>query len=463
MKTHQHPEIIQGGMGVNTSSYVLANRVSSLGQLGTLSGTILEGVLVHELQNGDKGGHIRRALSTFPFPNISESVIKKFYVEGGAPKDIPIKRVQMFNTDPPDLLISTVICANYAYVWLAKEGHKNPVSINYLEKVAMPHIYAITGAMLADVDFITMGAGIPLQIPEVMNSIFESKVAQYRIPVIGTSITSFTMTFDTQKFFGEKLNIKKIPKFIPIISSNLLATMLIQKLPPGSIYGFVVEEPTAGGHNAPPRNKLSYGEKDYVDYKKLSELGLPFWIGGGYATPGALNRAIQIGAEGIQVGSIFALSEESGMNPSVRKEVRRLGFRGELKIRTDMRISPTGFPFKVIELPGTISEANVYESRSRICNIGGLVSLYEKSDGKIGRRCAAEPIDKFLNKGGKIEETIGRGCLCNGLFSTASKNSDFEPMVVTIGDDVSFLKKLMTNENSDYNVREVISYLLGAL
>jgi nitronate monooxygenase len=463
METQHYPQIIQGGMGVNTSCYALAKAVSSLGQLGTLSGTILEGVLVHELQNGDIGGHIRRALSKFPFPHISARVLKKFYVEGGVHKDTPTKRVQMFNTDPPDLLISTVICANYVYVWLAKEGHNNPVSINYLEKVAMPHIYAITGAMLADVDFITMGAGIPLQIPEVINSIFESKIAQYRIPVIGTNTTSFTMTFDIQKFFSEKLNIKKIPKFIPIISSNLLATMLIQKLPSGSIYGFVVEEPTAGGHNAPPRNKLDYGEKDYVDYKKLSELGLPFWIGGGYASPGALNRAMQMGASGIQAGSIFALSEESGMNPSIRREVRRLGFRDELKVRTDMRISPTGFPFKVIELAGTISESSVYESRSRICNIGGLVSLYEKEDGKIGRRCAAEPVDKFLRKGGKIEETIGRGCLCNGLFSTASKNSDFEPMVVTIGDDVSFLKRLMADEDSTYTVREAISYLLGAL
>ena len=333
----------------------------------------------------------------------------------------------MFNTDPPDLLISTVVCANYAYVWLAKEGHKNPVSINYLEKVAMPHIYAITGAMLAGVDFITMGAGIPLQIPEVMNAIFESKIAQYRIPVIGTNIKSFTMTFDIQKFFGEKLNIKKIPKFLPIISSNLLSTMLIQKLPPGSIYGFVVEEPTAGGHNAPPRNKINYGEKDYVDYKKLSELGLPFWIGGGYTSPSALHQAMQLGAAGIQVGSIFALSEESGMNPDARREVRGLGFRDELKVRTDMRISPTGFPFKVIELPGTISENSIYESRKRICNIGGLVSLYEKEDGKIRRRCAAEPVDKFLKKGGKLEETIDRGCLCNGLFSTASKNYDYEP------------------------------------
>ena len=128
-----------------------------------------------------------------------------------------------------------------------------------------------------------------------------------------------------------------------------------------------------------------------------------------------------------------------------------------------MRISPTGFPFKVIELPGTISENSIYESRKRICNIGGLVSLYEKEDGKIRRRCAAEPVDKFLKKGGKLEETIDRGCLCNGLFSTASKNYDYEPMVLTIGDDVDFLKKLMMDENSVYTAREAISYLLGSL
>lgn len=464
METQHYPKIIQGGMGVNIPNRELARTISVLGQLGTLSGTILEGVLVYDLQNGDLDGNIRRVLATFPFPHIAERVLNKYFVEGGIKDRNKIKRVQMFEPKPSELLISTVICANYVYVYLAKEGHNNPVSINYLEKVAMPHIYAITGAMLAGVDFITMGAGIPKQIPGVINAIYENKIATYNIPVIGKNITSHTMTLDIQEFFGGKLNITKIPKFLPIISANGIAENLIKSLPSGSIYGWVVEEPTAGGHNAPPRRKKTfYNEEDYVDYEKLKTLGLPFWIGGGYASPSAFQRAIELGACGIQVGSIFALSEESCMNPLIRKEICKLGYNNQLNVKTDMQISPTGYPFKVIQLPGTISEETTYKQRKRICNIGGLVSLYEKEDGKIGRRCSAEPIDTYVKKGGKIEDTEGRGCLCNGLFSTVDMNYDYEPMVLTIGDDLSFLKKLMQNENSTYTAREAISYILGSL
>lgn len=464
METQHYPQIVAGGMGVYMLPYYSVREISMLGQIGTLSGTILEGVLVNELQSGDLGGHVRRALATFPFPHIAEKVLNKYYVEGGEKDKSKFKRAQMFEPKPSKLLISTVVCANYTYVWLAKEGHKNPVSINYLEKVAMPHVYAITGAMLAGVDIITMGAGIPKQIPGVMNAIYENKVATYNIPVIGKNITNHIMTFDIQEFFGGDLNITKVPKFLPIISANGIAENLIKNLPIGSIYGWIVEEPTAGGHNAPPRRrKTFYNEEDYVDYRKLSELGLPFWIGGGYASPGALENALGLGAAGIQVGSIFALSDGSNMDPETRKQIRKLGYNNQLNIKTDMQISPTGYPFKVIQLAGTISDKDTYNQRERICNIGGLVSLYEREDGKIGRRCSAEPIDAYEKKGGRIEDTESRGCLCNGLFSTVGMNYSYEPMVFTIGDDVSFLRKLMANEDSSYTAREAINYLLSSL
>ena len=102
-----------------------------------------------------------------------------------------------------------------------------------------------------------------------------------------------------------------------------------------------------------------------------------------------LEWAFSVGAKGIQVGSIFALCEESGMDPKIRAEIRKLGFQGKLKIRTDMRFSPAGFPFKVVELLGTLSEPEVIKSRVRRCDQGALATLYEKPDGLIGYRCPA--------------------------------------------------------------------------
>ena len=57
------PVIIQGGMGVGVSNWRLANAVSSRGQLGVVSGTALDVVLARRLQDGDPGGHMRRALA----------------------------------------------------------------------------------------------------------------------------------------------------------------------------------------------------------------------------------------------------------------------------------------------------------------------------------------------------------------------------------------------------------------
>lgn len=461
-----YPEIVQGGMGVFISNWIMARAVSMHGQLGTVSGVTLERVLVAILQRGDPGGHVRRALATFPFPHIAKSVIDAYFVEGGV-QTKRFKNAPVFTIDPSPLLIATVICANYAFVWLAKEGHQKPVSINYLEKIQMPHIYAITGAMLANIDYITMGAGIALQIPSVINGVLGGTQLTYNLPVVGQTIKNCVMSFNPSVFFGAKLPEMQKPFFLPIISSNLLARIFMEKLPEGTVHGFVVEESTAGGHNAPPRTIVTdadghkhkvYGQKDEVDYSALAKLGLPFWVGGGNKK---LSWARSIGAKGIQSGSIFALSEASGMNPDLRREARKLGYNGQLQIRTDMQISPTGFPFKVACLEKTVADKVVLDNRQSVCNHGVLVTLYEKPDGTIGYRCSSEPRESYLAKGGK-ENTEGCGCVCNGLLSSCDKNSNpDEPALVTLGDDCDFLHDLMKDESASYSIADAIKYLLG--
>ena len=49
--------------------------------------------------------------------------------------------------------------ANFAEVWLAKQGHHGPVGVNFLEKVQMATPAAAYGAMLAGVDVVLVGAG----------------------------------------------------------------------------------------------------------------------------------------------------------------------------------------------------------------------------------------------------------------------------------------------------------------
>src|ERR1700739_2152465 len=79
----QLPRIIQGGMGVGVSNWRLAQAVSKLGQLGVVSGTAIDQVLVRRLADGDKGGHMRRGLEAFPFPEMAKKIWNDYFVAGG--------------------------------------------------------------------------------------------------------------------------------------------------------------------------------------------------------------------------------------------------------------------------------------------------------------------------------------------------------------------------------------------
>ncbi len=177
----------------------------------------------------------------------------------------------------------------------------------------------------------------------------------------------------------------------------------------GRIDGFVIEAPTAGGHNALPRGPLRldedgepiYGEKDVVDLNNIKQLGLPFWLAGGYDSPEKLRQALAAGAAGIQVGTAFAYCEESGMAETLKNRIIQKVLDQEIRVRTDHLVSPTGYPFKVVQLEGTLSDPKIARKRIQQCDVGMLRLLYKRADGKVGFRCPAEPVEQYLAKGGK--------------------------------------------------------------
>ena len=75
--------------------------------------------------------------------------------------------------------------SNFVEVFLARQGHLNKVGVNFLEKVQLPHLASIYGAMLAGVGYVLMGAGIPLHIPGVIDNLAAEKPAEYRLAVAG--------------------------------------------------------------------------------------------------------------------------------------------------------------------------------------------------------------------------------------------------------------------------------------
>jgi NAD(P)H-dependent flavin oxidoreductase YrpB (nitropropane dioxygenase family) len=330
--------------------------------------------------------------------------------------------------------------------------------------------------MLAGVDYILMGAGIPRSIPGVLDRFSKGESAELRIDVEGAlSGEEHHSRFDPQEFCGGKAPPLKRPKFLGIVASATLAMTLAKKAN-GRVDGFIVEGPTAGGHNAPPRGALQlnpigeplYGPRDIVDLEKIRELGLPFWLAGSYGRPGKLAEALNCGAAGIQVGTAFALCRESGVTPELKQQILKLSRAGKARVFTDPKASPTGFPFKLGVVPGTLADADLYEARPRICDLGYLRHLYRKPDGSIGYRCPAEPIDNFLKKGGTVEETVGRKCVCNGLPSTVGigqtrPETGLELALVTGGDDLAQVADFLEPGEDSYSAADVVRKLLAGV
>ncbi|XHR30281.1 MAG: nitronate monooxygenase [Chthoniobacteraceae bacterium] len=469
-----YPKIIQGGMGVGVSNWVLARAVSIAGQLGVVSGTALDVVLARRLQLGDPDGHVRRALDHFPFPEIAKRVWETYFVEGGIPQGQPYKPVPLMTATPHQSVLELHTLANFVEVFLAKAEHAGSVGINFLEKIQMPTLACIFGSMLAGVDFILMGAGIPRAIPGVLDQFAKGQAARLKLDVEGaTPDKEFASTFDPEKFCGCKVPELKRPHFLAIITSATLALTLSKKST-GKVDGFVVEGESAGGHNAPPRGVMQlsadgepiYGERDLPDLKKIAAIGLPFWLAGSYGAPGKLQQALDLGATGIQVGTAFAFCEESGITPEIKEAVLREAGCGTLKVHTDPLASPTGFPFKVLQLKGSVADPAVYDTRCRVCDLGYLRHPYQKADGTLGYRCSAEPATAFLRKGGKESELEGRKCVCNGLVATAGygqllPGDKLEAPLLTAGDDVVNIRRFLKPGESSYTAKDVIDALLA--
>jgi nitronate monooxygenase len=467
------PVIIQGGMGAAVSDWRLARTVSQLGQLGVVSGTAIAVVLARRLQCGDPDGQVRRALSQFPKPDVAERISARYFISGGKESSAPFQAVPVPSLVPPEVLVDLMVAGAFVEVFLAKEGHHGLVGMNLLEKIQLPTLPTLFGAMLAGVDYVLMGAGIPRSIPGVLDRLAQGEATELALDVAGVNGDApFINTFDPKPYLTKNHPTLRRPQFLAIVASATLAIALAKKSN-GRVDGFVVEGETAGGHNAPPRGALHlseagepvYGPRDVPDLDKIRALGLPFWLAGSFGRPGKLAEAQRLGAAGIQVGTAFAFCEESGIRADLKQQALRLSREGHARIFTDPLASPTGFPFKVAQLEETLSDTCAFEDRSRMCDLGYLRHLYRKEDGGVGYRCPAEPGEDFVGKGGTLEDSLGRKCVCNGLMATigmgqARPAGKTELPLVTAGDDFADIARFLKPGEISYTAANVLEALL---
>jgi nitronate monooxygenase len=430
------------------------------GQLGVVSGTALDTIMIRRLQDGDADGAMRRALAAFPYPNIAKRILKEWFVEGGKAPDAsyrlkPLPEVEM-NREDEELLI----VANFAEVYLAKEGHSGLVGLNLLEKIQLPTLPSLFGAMLAGIDVIIMGGGIPLSIPGVLDAMADLRPVELKLNVLGADRShEHKIEFHPGTHISAAQEPLKRPCFFPVVSTETLAKTMARKAN-GQVDGFIIEHYSAGGHNAPPRRDGAYSERDVCSIDKVAALSLPFWVAGGCASPERLKEMQALGAQGVQVGSAFACSEESGITTEIKLEIIEQYKKGELNVITDFRASPTDYPFKRVEV-----EANAGVDACRACDLGYLRHIYEKEDGALAYRCPAAPRKGYLAKGGKPEDCEGRQCLCNGLLATIGigqlrRGRQVQPLV-TLGEDLSFIDSVALCESGMPSVQGLVEYLLG--
>ncbi len=513
MEFLQQIRLIQGGMGVYVSNWRLAKAVASErpGEAaGTVSGTALDVVHVRLLQLGDPGGHIRRALSALDTAfatDLGRKICDRYFVEGGKTPDARFRSAPMQvvrseqgtmtfaaanGLSGPNLLkldentIELLIATGFAEVWLAKEGHSGRVFINFLNKIEVPLIYVLYGAMLAGVDGVIVGAGNPEGLPAICSHLARHEEVTRSLGVLYAGPGEhFALAFDPKAVAGGALARTPLrrPAFLAIASLEDLVNALARS-DSEAPDGFIIEHHSAGGHNANPVGPLKrdaegqpvYGERDEADLAAIRSTGIPFWLAGGYGSHARLQDALSAGATGVQVGSAFALAEESGMKPEYRSAILkalRSGIDDASLVKTTVH-SPTGFAFKVVQLKETLSEDEVYQARRRICDIGllqqrGLSKPDEDGIRTLFQRCPAAPIEQYVGNRGIERNTEDRRCLCNGLLACVGlgqvKKQDGvwteEPAIVTLGSRLDGVRRLSRQGQTPYHAQDVVADILG--
>ena len=287
-----------------------------------------------------------------------------------------------------------------------------------------------------------------------------------------------TVRCSPRELLGEAAHGMTVPRFLAIVASVDLAAGLAGD-PATRPFGFIVEGPSAGGHNAPPRGPRQldelgqpvYDDRDAVDLEAARCDRAAVLAGRCLRDPRRdWPRPGPRGAMGIQVGTAFAYSQESGLADSLKRQVLGEVLAGTLDVRSDWRASPTGFPFRVIQLEGTVSDPEIAAGRKAVCDLGALRSPYKKANGDIDYRCPAEPLAVYTRKGGRAANAEGRRCLCNALLSAADlpqqrPDGSVEPAIVTSGDDFRAVEALASNGSAGgpYLASAVVDYLRAGL
>jgi nitronate monooxygenase len=278
--------------------------------------------------------------------------------------------------------------------------------INIMVALIRDYEESVKGAIDAGADVIISGAGLPLSLPAIQ-------------PPGETAL-------------------------IPIVSSARALEIICKKWErlgyrPDAV---VLEGPLAGGH-------LGFKPEDIDgESNKLENLlppvkdtaakygGFPVIVAGGIYTRDDIVRFLRMGADGVQMGTRFLVTEESSATDAYKRAVINAGVEDILV--SHIPGSPCGLPFMVIKESGMFQDALDRKRKPR-CDKGYV--LRPDGEGKL-TQCRAR-----LDDGSAF-------CICNGLLSSAGYNPDQEGPLYTVGASGYRIDRLTT-------VKELMAELTG--
>ncbi len=153
------------------------------------------------------------------------------------------------------------------------------------------------------------GVNVPLMYPEI-EQIMEI-IVRNRVPIVFTSAGSPAKWTGWLKERGVTV--------AHVVSSSVFA----QKCEAAGVDAIVAEGFEAGGHNG----KEETSTLALIPSVRKS-IKLPLLAAGGIATGEAMLAAMILGADGVQIGSAFAVAVESSAHPAFKKLVTELGEGG---------------------------------------------------------------------------------------------------------------------------------------
>ncbi len=172
--------------------------------------------------------------------------------------------------------------------------------VNHLEE----YLEFINGT---DIDGVVIGAGLPMEMPKYID---ESKIIA---PIVSSSRA---LKFIAKRWWK---NEKRLPDFI------------------------VLEGPKAGGHLGFKKENLDVDILDELqevikvksDFEKNH---IPVFVGGGFGKRENFKKALERGADGVQIGTRFLFTEESNLDVEAKKRL----LKNKRKYPVEILISPVG-------------------------------------------------------------------------------------------------------------------------